>query len=101
MNTQSVPTMMVFLFVCVIVTQSLSSMHDIMHIGHDHEKTDSCQILNTFGGTEAIFSSRLADLFFAYNQIEFALFFSPRLSTKIFTYKLSRAPPAFSFCSVV
>lgn len=78
----------------LVATQSLSLAHEFAH--SEHEQTELCEVLNSFGSNKALIQPECSQGFSSHTQIGFADLPISKVETQgIFNHR-ARAPPRFS-----
>ena len=84
-------SLMMCAFLCLISTQPLVLAHDLTHA--DHEKTELCNVLNTFGANKDCISSREIPLLSPHIQSHTSVWIDSNIDKAIVLNRRSRAPP--------
>jgi len=90
-NTRAARFVTLCAFVFLVTTQSLSLAHEFAH--DEHEQTELCELLNSFGASKAIIAHGVVLESFPHTQIRFAIHRSSLVNSKIVLSQRSRAPP--------
>lgn len=93
-NTRTASVIMLCAFAFLVSSQSLKLTHEFTHI--EHEQTELCEILHSFGSNTAVIAHQVGPQFFLHSQLYFATLLSSLVDKKPILNQRSRAPPLLS-----
>jgi len=95
-NARATSCMMLCALVLLVTAQALSVTHDLTHNEHEHEQTELCEVLGSFGANKAVIALEVTLGFFPLSQTDIVTPPSSLFDTKVILNQRSRAPPVRS-----